>query len=216
MAITEATGFAELIKEATDEAHRRAERTPVIGALAAGKLPVEGFTEMLAQHYFFYEALEQAAEVMRADPVAGPFVHDELTRLPALARDLAALIGPDWRERITPGEATLRYCARIHEVCFDWAGGFVAHHYTRYLGDLSGGQILRTLLNRHLGLTEETGLSFYRFPGIPKAPVFKAHYRRLLDDAPWDADEQRRIAAESRLAFELNTAIFEELGARFC
>lgn len=78
---------------------------------------------------FIYDALERAAEHMRLDPIAAPFISGELTRLPAIEADLAFLIGDDWRERIRPLPTTERYVARIDEVSADWPGGFVAHHY---------------------------------------------------------------------------------------
>src|SRR3546814_9337213 len=89
---------------------------------------------------------------MRTDPVASVFITDRLTRLPALEADLEFLIGPDWRERIHPLPTTERYVDRIRTVGTEWAGGFVAPHYTRYLGDLSAGQFIGRLRQRSFGL----------------------------------------------------------------
>ena len=51
----------------------------------------------------------------------------------------------------------------------------IAHHYTRYLGDLSGGQTLRRCAVRHFGLDKNStqGVAFYCFPDIPSPKDFK-------------------------------------------
>src|SRR3954447_9267237 len=115
-------------------------------AMLGGKLAISGYSDMVAQHYFAYVVLEEAAEVMREHPIAGKFVFDSLLRTKALEKDLEHLLGAGWRDRIEPNGATKEYVARIREVCFDWPGGYIAHSYTRYLGDLSGGQVIRASL----------------------------------------------------------------------
>jgi heme oxygenase len=45
--------------------------------------------------------------------------------------------------------------------------------------------------------------------------VFKDDYRRLIDEAPWDAGAQTTLLAEANEAFRLNRGVFEDLGAVF-
>src|SRR5262245_15451635 len=135
-------GLAARLREATRADHAAAQSTAYLDALLGGRLGRAGYAALTAQLYFVYETLEEAAARMRADPVAGGFILDELTRLPALAADLNHLLGPDWPARIEAAPATAEYRARLRDVAFTWPAGFVAHHYTRYLGDLSGGQIM--------------------------------------------------------------------------
>ncbi|MBE9373733.1 biliverdin-producing heme oxygenase [Saccharopolyspora sp. HNM0983] len=206
------TRFSAALREATWAEHERAESAGFMRGLLAGDLPSGAYADLTAQHYFAYRVLEQAAESMRGDPVAGPFVFDELTRLPALERDLHHLLGDDWADRIRPNTATQRYCARLQEVCFTWPGGFIAHSYTRYLGDLSGGQAIRGTVERTFGLTDGVGAEFYRFPGIPRPREFKDDYRGRLDGAPWSPDEQGRVIDEVLEAYRHNTDVLVELG----
>lgn len=180
-------------------------------ALLAGDLPRAAYADLAAQHYFAYRVLEGAAAQLRDDPVAGPFVFDELTRLPALERDLAHLLGADWAEQVRPNTATERYCARLREKCSTWPGGFIAHSYTRYLGDLSGGRAIRTAVERTFALTD-AGTDFYRFPAIPNPREFKDDYRDRLDRAPWSAQEQEQVVQEVLAAYRLNTDVLVELG----
>ena len=204
--------FSAALRTMTWDEHQKAEFAGYMQALMDGRLPLAAYADMVAQHYFAYRVLEEAAEAMRHDPVAGRFVFDELTRLPALERDLEHLVGADWRNRIRANAATERYCERLREVCFDWPGGFVAHSYTRYLGDLSGGQAIGVSVQRIYGLADGRGVQFYHFPGIPKRREFKDGYRRQLDQADWSAEEQARVVDEVLLAYRLNTDVLVELG----
>lgn len=202
--------FSQALRERTRTDHSSSEGAGFMTELMTGRGTRDDYVALVEQHYFIYAALEAAAETMESDPVARSFIAGELTRLPALEQDLAFLLGDDWRERIEPLPTTRRYVGRIHEVCHTWAGGFIAHHYTRYLGDLSGGQIIRTLMQRQFGF-ETNGVGFYLFDQIAKPREFKDRYREQLDSAGWDADEQQRVIDEVVLAYRFNTELFDDL-----
>ena len=206
-------GFAARLKEATQADHTAAEASGFVTALLAGELPRTAYADLLTQTHAVYAVLEEAAAAQADSPEVRPFLHPGLVRLPALEADLAFLLGPGWRSDLAILPATERYVARLREVAFDWPAGLVAHHYLRYLGDLSGGQIIRRLVGRTFGL-EQDGVRFYVFDQIPKPKPFKDAYRAALDTAPWSAAEQDRVIAEVSLAFRLNADVFADLGAR--
>jgi len=87
----------------------------------------------------------------------------------------------------------------------------IAHAYIRYLGDLYGGQILRRILARSLGLGAPS-LSFYDFPAIADAEAFKAGYRAALDQAALEIEDCAGVVEEAALAFELNIAVSMAVG----
>lgn len=140
---TSSATFSTLIRTASHEQHVEAETSTFMSDLLGGRLGVEAYARYTEQLWFVYEALEADVERLAADPVAGPFIQPELLRRTALERDLAHLRGPDWRATLTALPATRAYADRVAECAREWPGGYVAHHYTRYLGDLSGGQIIR-------------------------------------------------------------------------
>lgn len=201
--------FSQALRERTAAVHSDAEGSAFITELLSGKRSKEDYIALVGQLYFIYEALEAVAKTLKADPTTTAFISPQLTRLPALEADLAFLIGDDWREIVTPLPATVRYATRIRETAA-WPGGFVAHHYTRYLGDLSGGQIIRTLLQRQFGF-ETNGVGFYIFAGIAKPKLFKDAYRAELDAVDWDDAERGRVIEEANLAFRLNAELFANL-----
>lgn len=137
-------------------------------------------------------------------------------RTAELERDLAHLRGEGWREGLEPLPATAAYAARVAECAREWPAGYVAHHYTRYLGDLSGGQIIRGTAEKTWGFERKgDGVRFYVFEQISNPAAFKRDYRELLDAVDADDLEKQRIVDECKRAFALNTAVFRELGEVF-
>lgn len=206
--------FSTAIREATATAHRDAERSAYLGALLRGELPLEGYGRLVVQHRAIYESLEAANEAMAADPIAGGFVQEDVVRLPALQRDVVAVLGEGWAERpeaaLVP--ATVEYCERLREVGATWPGGWVGHQYVRYLGDLSGGLFIRRRVEEVYGIDADSGTAFYDFPKVPDPAAWKDAYRRRLDEARWTAEERERITAEILESYRLNTLVLEQLG----
>ncbi|MFJ4836991.1 heme oxygenase (biliverdin-producing) [Streptomyces sp. NPDC088746] len=210
------TPFSTLIRTASHEQHTEAESSTFMSDMLGGRLGVDAYTRYTEQLWFVYRALEDGAEALREDPVAGPFVRPELMRTAALERDLTHLRGEGWREGLEPLPATAAYAARVAECAREWPAGYVAHHYTRYLGDLSGGQIIRGTAEKTWGFDRKgDGVRFYVFEQIPNPAAFKREYRELLDAVDADDLEKQRVIDECKRAFALNTAVFRELGEVF-
>jgi len=205
--------FSQALRERTMASHGDSAGATFMSDLMTGKGSREDYIALVAQHYFIYEALEAAAERFVDDSTAAPFISPQLTRLPALEIDLEHLVGSDWRESISPVPATQRYVDRINEVADQgWPGGFIAHHYTRYLGDLSGGQAISRIMQREFGF-ETNGVAFYLFEGIASPKEFKDTYRTQLDSVEWDDAERERVIDEVLLAYRFNTELFIDLAA---
>lgn len=210
---TTAVRFSEVLRLATAGSHRAAERNAFFGSLLVGKLPIEAYGRLIVQHRSIYEALESSNWSMSMDDVAGEFVQDDVVRLPALDRDLVAVLGDDWRSRdeakVLP--ATEEYCARLRTVGAEWPSGWVAHQYVRYLGDLSGGFYIGSGIEKAYGIDASSGTAFYEFPKVDDPDAWKEAYRVRLDEAPWDLDEQERVTDEVLEAYRLNSAVFADL-----
>ena len=203
--------FSERLKAATWGDHQAAEDHGFTRALLTGTLPVAGYAAMAAQHYFIYAALEEVGRSLADDPLAGRFHDPELERVPALATDLAHLFGADWRRKIEPTPATRTYAARIEQMA-DHPEGFIAHHYTRYMGDVSGGQFIRRSAASAYGLTDTAGVAFYVFDHLGSLPAFRTGYRERLDSLAVDTATADRLIAETRLAYQFNTEVLADLG----
>jgi heme oxygenase len=203
--------FSAVVRSATFADHERAAVSRFTSALFHGTLPLAAYAEMVAQHHCAYLVLEQAGDALASHPVAGRFVDEALRRVPSIEADLVVLLGSDWRDDVRPSESTRAYCDRMAEVCAEAPERFVAHHYTRYMGDLSGGQMIGRRARQAYGFNEGAGAAFYEFDGIADAAEYKDRYRTHLDDAPWSDDERAALLDEVRVAYRLNTAVIDEL-----
>ncbi len=206
------TSFSAALRSASQAAHRRAEQSAFMRNLGRARISRSQYVDFAAQQYFVYAVLEEGAAAWRHDPLLAPMLSTDLARVPAIEDDLEHLLGEDWRAAISASEPTRAYCARLLEVCFDWPGGIVAHHYVRYMGDLSGGQIIRRTIERTLGFDAAHGARFYEFDRLPDLAAFKQSYRAALDALPWSAAERARVIEEVLHAYELNTRMLEVLG----
>ncbi len=207
---TLSTPFSQTVRTATAERHSKAENSSFMTRLMKGELDAAAYTRLLAQYEYIYEALEQIAATYRrtGERLTEPFNRPGLDRLASIRSDLHTLAG----ENSTPClPATQRYVERIQRTA-EQPERFLAHHYLRYLGDLSGGQAVAALMARHYDIPAE-GLSMYRFTELPKPKVFKDEYRSLLDEAPLTDLQRQAFLDEAIVGFDLNAAVFAELDA---
>jgi len=200
------------LRERTRDAHERAETRPFISDLMHGRLDRAAYADLAAQQYGMYVALEAASAALVGSPRGRGLLFPELTRTPSIEADLAYLYGPQWRERIDVLPVAVEYAERIAHVSGDLPR-YAAHAYTRYLGDLSGGQAIKRLVQRHYGLGED-GVAFYTFTDIAKPKVFKDEYRERLDALDLSPLEVETAVEEAMVAFELSAALFTALGER--
>jgi heme oxygenase len=204
-----AVRFSTALRQRTMADHGDAEGSTLMRDLVGGTLDRARMGAMLAQHLLVYRALETAARDLADDPVVAPFLLPGLERTAALEADVRLLLGADAPASVVARPGTAAYVARL-EAVGSWAGGFVAHHYTRYLGDLSGGQHIRRIVEKAY---PDLPIRFYTFEAIESPKALKDRYRVLLDEAPWSIDEQDRIVAEVREAYRLNQEMFASLEA---
>jgi heme oxygenase len=206
-----AAALSVALREGTRAEHRAAEGTGFVDDLLTGRLDVAAYTDLAVQQHAIYTALEgAAAELVRHDARAGAVVLAELRRVPAIDADLHHLLGPTPGARPVVRAATRDYADRLRSTATHLTR-WVAHAYTRYLGDLAGGQVIHRALQQHYGLAD-AGLSFYRFDGPRAVKPLRDLYRARLDALPLSAAEQHAVVAEARLAFGHNRAVLAALG----
>ncbi|RJO73506.1 biliverdin-producing heme oxygenase [Nocardia panacis] len=214
--IAEPIPFSARLRTATAQQHSDAENSSFVGDLLSGRLGFDAYVGLTGQLWFVYRALEERAAHLAEDAVAAPFIRPELARTAELERDLTHLAGPDWRTGLEPLPATAAYAARIAECAREWPAGYLAHHYTRYLGDLSGGQIIRDSAEKQWALPKRgDGVRFYVFDQIGNPAAFKREYRTHLDNLALEESEAERVLEEAQRAFTHNAALFGELSAEY-
>jgi heme oxygenase len=204
-------GFADRLRTATAALHAAAERAGIMRALLGGRLGQGAYCGLLRNLYEIYAALETALDRHAAHPRLVPLMLPGLARRMALAADLRALHGERWPVEIGTAAATARYVERLRELEASRPGLLVAHAYVRYLGDLSGGQILRRIVAESLRLERGNGTAFYDFGD--EAGALAERFRAGLDAIGPAEPEAGDILAEAERAFALHITLFDELAA---
>ena len=203
------TTFSRVLRDRTQAIHREAERTGFIADLIRNRATRTGYAAYLASLLPIYEMLE-AALAPRHGPLFAPFVDPSLWRATALRRDLDALLAVDRAPVPAPPLEARAYAEAIAATAHD--DRLVAHAYARYLGDLSGGQILKPLLARNLGLSPDH-LSFYDFALDSGIDGRKAEMRAALDSVEPHGAVADGIVAEALSAFRHTIALSTALAA---
>lgn len=198
------------MREGSMAEHEAAENAPFVSQLLAGHVNERGYADYLLRLRVVYAALEDVVRRHAGDPLVDAVRDPALERLASIDADL-----DHWApgtDRAVDSPAAETYRERL--LGASWGGAVLAHHYTRYLGDLSGGQAIGTLLGRTFGLEDGDGLAFYAFPEIPKTKPYKDAYRARLDGLGLGTLDTERVVAEVKVAFRLNQALFVELSER--
>lgn len=203
--------LATLLRDGTKEAHTMAENVGFIKSFLAGVVEKRSYRKLVANFYFVYAAIEEEFERHREHPVLGKLYFPELWRKGTLEEDLAYYYGKNWREEVKPSTACVEYIERIKQVSDEQPELLVAHAYTRYMGDLSGGQILKNIAKRAMGLKDGSGLNFYEFNDIRNPGPFKNKYRAAMDSLPIDQKQANDIVEEANHSFHINMRMFKEL-----
>jgi heme oxygenase (biliverdin-producing, ferredoxin) len=205
--------FSRRLREDTRRAHTLAENTDFLRGFLRGVIDEPHYLQLLADLHTVYAAMEKALDATAPhDAMVSAVWLPGLRRLPALEQDLATFAALAGIAIPPPSAAARRYVRRIEEVAAQAPHLLVAHAYTRYLGDLSGGQVLKSLLRRALALPEGTGTAFYEFAALPDLMAAKRAFRAALDTLPEaTAAHHDAIVTEANHVFALNLAVFRSL-----
>ncbi|KAG5645985.1 hypothetical protein DXG03_004586 [Asterophora parasitica] len=199
--------LATLLRESTKAAHTLVESSPGAVAMLNGQLHKKEYIRYLMMLWHIYDAFEAALDHHATHPaLESTYNPTLLARAPCLSADIAFLFDvPEGSWKSHPAHAALldetppaltAYVTRIRILADSRDPTLLlAHSYVRYLGDLSGGQIIRRTLGKAygLGLDEDVGngLELYAFneltstknAGLGEMKRIKEWFRAGLDTA---------------------------------
>ncbi|KDR54908.1 MULTISPECIES: heme oxygenase (biliverdin-producing) [Oscillatoriales] len=203
--------LATQLREGTKKSHTMAENVGFIKCFLRGTVEKTSYRKLAGNLYFVYTAMEEEMDRHKNHPILSKLYFPELNRKSAIEQDLLFYYGSNWREEVQPSEAAQAYVARIREISEQEPVLLISHLYTRYLGDLSGGQILKGIAQTAMNLSDGQGTQFYEFNEIPDEKEFKNNYRQIMNDLPIDQETADRIVEEANDAFGMNMKMFNEL-----
>jgi len=205
--------LAEQLRVGTTKSHSMAENVSFVKSFLGGVVDTKSYRKLVANLYFVYVAIEEQMLANKLHPAIEPIYFPELNRKQSLEKDLCYYYGNNWKDQIAASDATQIYVRRINEIGLNQPELLVAHAYTRYMGDLSGGQILKKIAQNAMHLEEHEGTAFYDFESIKDDKEFKSIYRNQLDVIPVTTNQVSDIIAEANIAFTLNMKMFQELNS---
>lgn len=202
--------IATRLRDATSALHTEVERAGVMRQLLRGQLELIGYCRLLRNLHAVYAALEAGLLQHASERGLAVLRCEPLFRSDALAKDLNFLHGADWTDAIPLTLAATQYAEHLHALAARAPPLLGAHAYVRYLGDLSGGQMLTRVVARSLGLQSEQGLHFYDF-GNAEAVVKLANQFRLgLDSMADNEANAQALVDEACAAFARHKTLFED------
>jgi len=204
------SGLAFMLDDGTRKSHSMAENSAFVSGFFRGIASKDQFAQMVASLYFVYSAMEEAFSDT-TNPRVQALDMTCLRRLPSLERDMEYFYGKDWQQKVSPTAATQKYVARIEQIAREDSDLLIAHQYTRYLGDLFGGQMMSGMATRSLGLEQGKGVEFYNFQDIPSVKDFIEEWYTALNALDISDAKKEAVVDEANNVFSLNILILEEL-----
>tara|TARA_B100000287_G_C20570182_1_gene756224 strand:+ start:120 stop:830 length:711 start_codon:yes stop_codon:yes gene_type:complete len=208
-----AVALAPQLREGTKKSHTMAENTGFVACFLKGVVEKKSYRKLISDLYFVYSAMEEEIDrlVYENHPIIRNIGFKELFRKETLENDLKFYYGNNWKNLIEISDSAKSYVDRIRFVAKESPELLVGHHYTRYIGDLSGGQILKKIAKKALNINGNEGLDFYEFSMISDEKQFKKSYSDTLNQLPINQEVADQIIEEANKAFTYNMKMFKEL-----
>jgi heme oxygenase len=188
--------------------HRQAERAGVVRQILRGRVDRHCYALFLRNLLPAYQAMESGLDRLRPGRGAGSLAWRELYRAKAIEADLYHFGGPAWPSSLRVLPIGDQYARRVAMASEGDGARLIAHAYTRFLGDLNGGQVLKPLVQEALNLKDD-GLAFYDFPNLADPRASGLRYRVAIDAAGAEIDDMAPVLEEAAVAFQFNIRLSE-------
>lgn len=203
------------LREGTAEKHAETEKVPYLIATFRGKIDPQTYTLQLECFYHIYKVMEEEFTKQKSHPILSKIYFPEIFRTKAIEEDIAFYESKKGTKRSgTISPKTQSYIDHILRVSKENPTMLLAQSYVRYLGDLSGGQVLKKIIAKTFALESADGLAFYEFPALEDFQAFKEKYRSLMNEMPLTDAEQSELVEEAKSVFDLNKDLFVELESK--
>jgi len=201
----QSTRIMDLLKEATSEPHRDAERRRLQSELVRGRLPAETYARWLGQMFLLHRALWKEIERRRAEhPPLDEIVRDEGLHVENLRADLA-LFGIDGDE-VAPLASTQGAIRSIDLTSRADPLSLLGYNYVLE-GSMNGNRFIARALENSLEVPAITYLDPY---GDEQRPVWQ-EYRERMNAAGFDEAQGDRMIAGAKEMFRFVAEMSEEL-----
>lgn len=201
----EKSDFSSELRNKTKDVHDKSDRLinlKLVVVLTDTKLYAEAITEF----YFVFRTIEECIDRLKEDPRIHQFYIKEMFRKEAFERDLEYFLGSDWSENIRPSIPAQAYCDRLYEIADTNPVLLIAYIHSMYLALLAGGQILKRIIKKTLGLSGELGLSLFEFEDINRKEL-RRQILSIVDGLNLSRQEKDAIIEEKFRVFDMNNKL---------
>ena len=198
------------LKSETSDLHSHAESRTLQRAIASGEVDQTTFSAYLGQLYHVHNSLESALENSRNKNAAiSTLATADRMRVPDLDRDLA-FHGVEL-DQIAAGGAARQFAAKVEEIkALDPVALLGALYVLE--GSTNGGRFLARALRKSWNLDGE-GLAYFD-PYGDEQPQKWAAFRRDMDEASFEADQQEAIIEMAKATFLAIAEVSDEVSAQ--
>lgn len=186
----------------TKALHEQVESLPFILALRDQKLSKQEYIQYLADLKLVYQALEEGLQANCQIPEIQSLYDHKINRAEMLNADLKSFQA----EKIAPSSSAQSYVRHLQELSRRAPMLLLAHAYVRYMGDLSGGRMLKKFVEQ---LFPGEHVAFYNFDVLfgenasgSKFVEYKNWWKDQLDQMQFSSSEQLGLIQEAKKAFE--------------
>lgn len=202
------TPFIDRMKEETLEAHDESKDSGFAVTIMSGEWSPLAFVEWQRALYPVYNTLETVLRKNRKDPILSIFDHRKLDRSERILHDLSTYnVDPVLDPSPLP-------CVQDYVACVADTDGstprVLAYHYTRYMGDMIGGQVIARSMKEKYGMSEDS-LTCYDFSELGDLHHYRKNYKILIELLPWSDEEREQFVDEIKTAYKINAVLFEQL-----
>jgi heme oxygenase len=203
----DSTQVMELLKEATAEQHRDAERRQLQREMVRGGLAPETYAAWLGQMFLVHRALWEAIATCRGDqPALAAIVRDEGLHVGHLRADLASF-GID-ADHIAALPSTKRAVESIGRIAESEPLSLLGYNYVLE-GSMNGNRFIARALAHAPGIAATSYLDPY---GEQQRPSWQT-YRERMNEAGFDEAQGQRMVAAARAMFTFVAEVSDELMA---
>ncbi len=204
------TDLLTRLRQATADVHAELERHALMQRMLGGAMSRPDYCLYLRNLHPIYAALEAALARHALHPQLAGFDLPAMHRAEAIAEDLVLLCGEGWASLTLTPSAEAYACA-VTTLADERPELLGAHAYVRYLGDLSGGRIVRGRIAGALGLDAGAGLAFYAFGEPDNASLLAQRLRRALKALPVTDGLAGELVDEAVRGFDRHRHLFDDL-----
>jgi heme oxygenase len=203
----DSTQIMEILKEATAEQHRDAERRQLQKEMVRGGLAPQTYAAWLGQMFLVHRALWEAIANCRGEhPALAAVVHDEGLHVGHLRGDLAAF-GIE-ADDVTPLPSTKRTIETIGRTAASEPASLLGYNYVLE-GSMNGNRFIARALEQVPGIAATSYLDPY---GEQQRASWQTYRDRMIE-AGFDEAQGRRMVAAARAMFTFVAELSDELMA---